>query len=119
MKKTIFRSVLMLVVLVSASAAMAATTITGPTTINGSTNSFQPSQKVGLAVSSAATSYAVTSCHLSGSYEYGTVGGANTVASASAIYRKTIPTQSGTVGTPDAPTTTTDLPSGYGTWTIN
>jgi hypothetical protein len=118
MKKTIFSSVLMLVVLASASAAMASTSITGSTTLGNATNSFTPSAKVGIFISSIATSYAATSCHLNGTYQYGTVGGTGTAADPSKIYTKAIPSQSAyTIGTPsDTSSTTTDLPGGFATW---
>ncbi|MGD0584756.1 MAG: hypothetical protein ABSA86_03130 [Oryzomonas sp.] len=120
MKKTIFSSVLMLVVLVSASAAMAATSITGQTTLGNATNSFTPSTKVGMYVAATQTTYAATSCHVNGTYEYGTVGGSGTVQDPSKIYQGTIKAgQSGNWGVPDQPTDATQLPatpSAGGTW---
>ena len=111
MKKTIFCSVLMLVVLASASGAMAVTTIIGATTLGNASNSFTPSTKVGISVLSTLTAYAATSCHVNGSYEYGTVGGTGTTQDPSKIYQATIPAQTGSVGVPDAPTSATALGS--------
>ena len=115
MKKTIFSSVLMLVILASASAAMATTLISGQVSLSASGNSFTPSSKVGISLTSLTNSYAATSCHVSGTYEYGTLGGTGLTGAASdpsKIYQTTIPTQSATatVGAPDATTSATSLP---------
>jgi hypothetical protein len=119
MKKTVFKSFLILVVLGSASVSMAATSIYMATTL-GNGNSFSPSNRVGFSVFSTQVTYSVTSCHINGTYEYGAVGGSYTTADASKIYFKNIPTQTITnpTGQPDPPTTYGDLPGGYASWTV-
>jgi len=81
-----------------------AASITGSTTIGNGT--YAPSAKVGISLVSASTSYGATSCHLSGTLEYGTGGGAGFTGDPTKILSKAIPTQTGTVGTPDDPTAT-------------
>lgn len=76
MKKRILKSFLLLAVVGSASTAMATQTISGTVTI-GAGNTFSPSAKVVLSVTSVATAYTATSAHLNGTKQYGTVGGAN------------------------------------------
>jgi len=113
MKKTIFSSVLLLVVLASASAAMAVVTIEGATTIGSASNSFTPSAKVGLSVTATTIAYAATSCHLNGTLQYGTVGGTGTAKDASKIYSSAIISQTGkTIGYPQQTDSATDLPTG-------
>ncbi|MEI6827263.1 MAG: hypothetical protein WCK54_16845 [Desulfuromonadales bacterium] len=97
--------------LLSASTAFAVTTIEGSTTIGGGT--FTPSSKVGIKIISTATSYAATSAHVSGTYQYGTVGGSGVTGDPSKILKKAIPTQSGTIGAPEDPASATGL---TGTW---
>jgi hypothetical protein len=116
MKKQIFKALLVLAVVGSASAAMAAQTISGIVTIGSGT--FSPSAKVVIMIASNATAYAATSAHLNGLKEYGTVGGANQVGAAgdpSKIYSKDYTTPSGkTEAQPSTPTSPTDL--GWTTW---
>jgi len=117
MKKQIFKALLVLAVVGSASAAMAAQTISGTVTIGSGT--FSPSAKVVIMIASNATAYAATSAHLNGLKEYGTVGGANqtgTASDPSKVYSrdyKTTPDTS-TIATPGSPTSPTDL--GWTTW---
>ena len=80
MKKRILKSFLLLAVVGSASTAMATQTINGTVTI-GAGNTFSPSAKVVLSVTSAATAYTATSAHLNGTKQYGTVSGANLTGS--------------------------------------
>ena len=80
MKKQILKAFLTIAVLSSASTAMAITSIIDTITI-GAGNTFSPSTKVGLTISAVNTSYAAASCHLNGTKEYGTVGGANLTGS--------------------------------------
>lgn len=100
-----------LVLSLSATAALAAD-ITTSTTIGG--GSFTPSSKVGIKILSTATSYAATSAHVSGTFEYGTVGGAGVTGDPSKILKKayTNPANA-TVGTPTAPASATALADGY------
>lgn len=116
MKKQVLRAFLVLTVLGFAASASATTSITGATTIGSAANTFTPSAKVGISISSSATSYAAAACHVNGTFEYGTIGGTNLSGSftdTSKIYKKDIPTQSGTVGAPTAQTSATSL-SGTG-----
>lgn len=105
MTKLIFRSFLVVFMLVSASAAMATVTINGATTIGSASNSFTPSAKVGISITSTANSYAAGACHVSGTFEYGTVGGTGTTEDVSKIYSKAIPAQG--TNTTCAPTSQT------------
>jgi hypothetical protein len=115
MKKTILSSVLLLAVVALAPAAMAATSIIGATTLGSATNSFTPSTKVGLSVISTQTAYAASSCHVNGTFQYGTVGGTGSAQDASKIYQADIPTgQSGDYGKPTDPASATAL--GSVTW---
>jgi len=110
MTKLILRSFLVISMLASATVAMATTSITGATTIGSASNSFTPSAKVGISISASSTSYAAAACHLSGTFEYGTVGGAGTTQDVSKIYSKAIPSQTSyTVGTPTSQTSSTAL----------
>lgn len=115
MQKFILNSLVALALIVPASAAMATVTISGQTSLGSS--SFTPSAKVGISITATASAYAATSCHLNGTYEYGTVGGTGTTQDPSKIYSATIPSQSSTatVGAPDATTTATALPTAA-TW---
>lgn len=96
MKKQILKAFLVLAVLSSASTAMAVTSIVATITI-GAGNTFSPSTKVGLSITSIATSYTAGSCHLNGTKEYATVGGSNLTVNGyndpSKIYTKDITTQ--------------------------
>lgn len=117
MKKQILKAFLILAVASSASTAMATVTINTTVTV-GAGNTFSPSTKVGISMTSIATSYAAGSCHLNGTKEYGTVGGSGvtgTYSDPSKIYVKDIPTQAttNTVGVPTTQTTATSL---IGTW---
>ena len=97
-----------------ASTAFATVTINSSTSIAG--GNFTPSSKVGMSVTSSSTSYAVTSCHVSGTFEYGSGGGSTYTGDPSKIMSATIPTQTGSVGVPTATTVATGLPTGV-TWT--
>jgi hypothetical protein len=97
--------------LMTATSASAVTSIDASTTIGG--GSFTPSSKVGIRIISTATSYAATSAHVSGTYQYGTVGGAGVTGDPSKIVKKAIPAQSGTVGAPENPASALAL---TGTW---
>lgn len=108
MKKYIL---LALVSVLSTSTFAFAGDITGSTTIGSGT--FTPSAKVGIKLISAPGSYAATSAHVNGTFEYGTVGGTGVTGDPSKILKKTIPAQSGTVGVPTAPASATALESGY------
>lgn len=110
MNKKILNTLMVLAGIGCASTAMATVTITGSVTIGG--GSFTPSNKVGLSATASATSYAAGSCHVSGTYEYGTVGGSGITGSfsdTSKIYQKTIPAQTGTVGAPTSQSSATAL----------
>lgn len=110
MSKKILNTIVVLAGIGCATTAMAATSINTTTVIGAGT--FTPSAKVGISAQSTATSYAATACHLSGTFEYGTVGGSATAKDASKIYHKDIPAQAAdaTVGAPTAVTSATDLP---------
>jgi len=98
-----------------ASTSFAAPNITGSTTIGGGT--YAPSAKVGVSIKSNATAYAATSAHLSGTYQYGTVGGVVVAPDdPTKIKQATIPSQTGlTVGTPTDVATAGVLPASV-TW---
>jgi hypothetical protein len=67
---------------------------------------------VGIGILSTQTAYAATSCHINGSYEYGTVGGTGTTQDPSKIYQAPIKDQTSNttgVGIPDYPTSATAL----------
>jgi len=115
MIKNIFRSILLLSIVASSSVAMATTSIEGATTIGSASNSFTPSAKVGISITSLPTSYTATSAHLNGTFQYGTVGGSGTTQDASKIFSAPIPTQSGSIGAPTTTDSATTLPSGV-TW---
>jgi hypothetical protein len=80
MKKQILKAFLVLSVVGSASAAMAAQTISGTVTI-GAGNTFTPSAKVVIQIASIETSYTATSAHINGTKEYGTSGGSSLAGS--------------------------------------
>lgn len=107
MKKQILKAFLVLAVVGSASAAMAAQTINGTVTI-GAGNTFSPSTKVVLQIASIATSYTAASAHLNGTKEYGTSGGTGLTGSfsdPSKIYSRDYTTTAGSsVATTDAQT---------------
>lgn len=117
MKKNIFKAFIFLAISGSATTAMATQTISGTVTI-GAGNTFTPSAKVVISVTSAATSYTAASAHLNGTKQYGTVGGANITGSytdPSKIYVADYTTTAGsTVATPTSQTSATSL---SGTWT--
>ena len=112
MKKQILKAFLVLAIVGAASSAMALTTISGQTTI-GSGNSFTPSAKVVISISSISTSYTAGSAHLNGTNEYGTVGGANltgTFADPSKVYSEPYTTTAGSsVATPTSQSSATQL----------
>jgi hypothetical protein len=109
MKKKLFLALSL--VLCAGSGAFAASITTSTVIGNGT---FSPSTKVGIAILSAPTSYAATSAHLSGTFQYGTGGGSAYVGDASKILKKAIPSQASyTVGTPDAPTDATTIGTGW------
>ena len=103
MKKQIFKALLILAVIGSASAAMAAQTISGTVTI-GAGNTFTPSAKVVIQIASIATSYTATSAHLNGTKQYGTSGGsglAGSFADPSKLYQMDYTTTAGSaIATP-------------------
>jgi len=107
MKKQILKAFLVLAIAGSASAAMAAQTISETVTI-GAGNTFTPSAKVVIQIASISTSYTATSAHLNGTKMYGTSGGANLAggfADPSKIYSQDYTTTSGsTIATPTAQT---------------
>ncbi|OGT98678.1 MAG: hypothetical protein A2X80_01510 [Geobacteraceae bacterium GWB2_52_12] len=112
MKKRLLLSIL--ATLVAASGAFAGD-ITGSTVIGN--GSFTPSNKVGIAIISSATSYAATSAHLSGTFEYGTVGGAGVTGDPSKILKKAYTSDStavtANIGQPTDPASATALADGY------
>lgn len=111
MKKIAFKIAFIAAVAMCASTAFAQGSINASTVIGG--GSFTPSAKVGISISSGDTSYAAASCHLNGTYEYGTVGGSGltgTFNDASKVYQEAIPSgQTGSVGTPTAQSSATQL----------
>jgi len=107
MKKPITKLMVILAICGMSSTAFATVAITQTTTIGGASNTFTPSAKVGISAASIATSYVATSCHVNGTFQYGTLGGtgltANTYSDPSKIYQSDIPSQSGkTIGEPTA-----------------
>lgn len=110
MKKTF---ILLLALCLYATGAFATVSIDTSTTIGGGT--FTPSKGVGISIASKATGYAATSCHVNGTFEYGTGGGTTFTGDASKIVQADIPTQTGTIGTPTTVTSDTELPTGV-TW---
>ena len=106
----------LILVAFAAPAFAANTSITTATILGG--GKFTPSAKVGLNVTSTSLAYTATSCHVSGTFQYGTVGGSGTASDASKVYQATIPTQTSTA-TVCAPTaagsTAGTLPTGT-TW---
>jgi len=108
MKKQILKAFLVLAVVGSASAAMAAQTIDATVTI-GAGNTFSPSTKVVLQIASISTSYTATSAHLNGTKEYGTSGGsalAGSYSDPSKVYTRDYTTT--TASTKATPTPQTD-----------
>ena len=95
--------------------AFAATSITDAQTTSIGGSPFTPSTKVTLSVLASTIAYSVSSCHLSGTREYGTVGGSVDLGEdASTIGYKAIPDQSGnTVCVPTAPTDEAVAPFTY------
>jgi len=110
MRKLIISLTAALVCVAWASVALAVTSITGTVTI-GANQSFTPSTKVGISVASTATAYGARSCHLNGTFEYGTVGGTGQTLDASKIYYQNITAQASTntVCVPTAVTSATDI----------
>ena len=112
MKKQILKAFLVLAVVGSASSAMATQTISTTVTI-GSGNTFTPSAKVVISVTSAATSYCAGSAHLNGTKEYGTCGGVGitgTYNDTSKIYAQDYTTTANaTAATPTSQTSATAL----------
>jgi hypothetical protein len=111
MKKQILKAFLILAVAGSASTAFA-TSITGTVTIGGPANTFTPSAKVALSVTSGATSYCAGSAHLNGTKEFATCGGTGITGTTdvSKIYSKDYTTTSGsTVATPTTQDSATTL----------
>jgi|GEM_PF-3134146 len=75
---------------------------------------YSPSAKVGVSAASANLSYCAASCHVSGSFQYGTCGGSGitgTYNDTAKIYKGTIPTQdaNATVCAPTSQTSATSL----------
>jgi hypothetical protein len=116
MRKAIFKAFLVLAIIGLSAPAWATSTISAPTTLGSAANTFSPSAKVGISVTSISTSYAAGSCHLNGTFEYGIVGGTGLTGSytdVSKMYKETIPDQSGkTVGTPTSQSSATALQGG-------
>jgi hypothetical protein len=106
------KKVLILSLVLSLYAAVAfAADITSSTVIGN--GAFTPSSKVGIKLISLPSSYAATSAHVNGTFQYGTVGGSGVVGDPSKIVKKTLPTQTGTVGAPDAPESATSIGTGW------
>ncbi len=116
MEKQILKAFLLLAIVGAASAANAQSTISDTVTI-GAGNTFTPSAKVVISISSIATSYTAASAHLNGTKQSGTVGGANitgTYNDPSKIYTADYTTTSGSsIATPTAQTSASSL---AGTW---
>ena len=116
MKKQIYKVMLILAIVGCSSMAHATKSINGTVTIGGATNTFTPSAKVGMSVTATVAAYTATSCHLNGSFQYGTVGGTGTTQDASKIYKAPFPSQSSTLyGTPTVTDTAITLPTAV-TW---
>jgi hypothetical protein len=113
MKKQILKALMVLAVIGSASTAMATQTISGAVTIGAGSNTFAPSSKVVISLTSISTSYCAGSAHLNGIKEYGTCGGTGITGSftdVSKVYVKDYTTTSGsTVATPTAQSSATQL----------
>lgn len=121
MVQRILKTFLLLSIIGSAATAMATQTINGTVTIGGG-NTFSPSAKVVISITSAPTAYTATSAHLNGTKQYGTVGGANitgTYTDPSKIYVADYTTTAGSaVATPTTTTSATSLADATGgTWT--
>ena len=117
MNKQILKAFILLTIVGFASSAMATATINASTTI-GSGNTFTPSAKVGISITSGTLSYAAGSCHVNGTKEYGTVGGTGltgTYSDTSKIYIKDIPTQT-SGSTSCVPTSQNSATQLQGTW---
>ena len=112
MKKQILKAFLLLSIVGAASTAMATQTIDQTVTI-GAGNTFTPSSKVVITLTSIATSYVAGSAHLNGTKEYATCGGSNvtgTYNDVSKIYSEDYTTTSGsTVATPTSQTSATAM----------
>jgi hypothetical protein len=113
MRKEIFKAFLVLAVIGLSAPAWATSTISGTTTLGSASNTFSPSAKVGLSVTSISTAYTAGACHVNGTFEYAIVGGTGltgTYTDVSKIYKEAIPDQSGkTVGTPTTQSSATEL----------
>jgi len=89
-KKTIILVATLLIAGFSSSAF--AVEIKAQTTIGG--GAFTPSNGVNISIITQATAYAAQSCHMNGTYMYGTGGGANFSGDPTEIKRTDIPSQS-------------------------
>lgn len=111
--------ILLAFTLFSATGALAAnpTDIIGGTSIAIGNGTFTPSNKVGIKIWSSASSYAASSAHLNGTFEYGTVGGTGVTGDPSKILKKAHTTSSAEstagYGIPTAPASATALGSGF------
>lgn len=94
MKKVMILVAVLFLASFSTSAFSATINAGTSTTIGG--GDFAVSNGVQIAVLSQATSYAAQSCHISGTYMYGTGGGDAFTGNTSEIKRTDIPSQSGT-----------------------
>ncbi len=112
MKKQILKAFLFFAIIGAAPAAMATQTINGTVTI-GAGNTFTPSAKVVISITSNSTSYCAGGAHLNGTKEYATVGGTGITGSftdPSKIYSKDYTTTANsTVATPTSQTSATAL----------
>jgi len=113
MKKQVLKAFLVIAIVAASSAAYAEQTISGTVTIGNGQNTFSPSSKVVISLSSIATSYCAGSAHLNGIVEYGTCGGTGitgTYNDVSKIYSQPYTTTTGaTAGTPTAQSDATQL----------
>ena len=117
MKKQVLKAFLVFAIVAASSAAYATDTINGSVTIGNGQNTFSPSSKVVISLTSIATSYCAGSAHLNGIVEYGTCGGTGITGTSndvSKIYSKPYTTTTGsTIATPTEQESATSL-SGTG-----
>lgn len=114
MKKQVLKAFLVLAIVAASSAAYAEQTISGTVTIGNGQNTFSPSSKVVISLSSIATSYCAASAHLNGIVEYGTCGGTGITGAnkndVSKVYSQPYTTTTGSaIATPTAQTSATEL----------
>lgn len=109
--------ILLAFALLSASSVFAQTNIIGGTSLAVGTGVFTPSSKVGILVTSSASSYAAASTHLNATFEYGTVGGTGVTGDPSKILKKVHATSAAETtagyGIPTAPASATALGTGF------